>query len=139
MAHDLEWHGREAMIHIDGLTADGLAAVVLQIAVEAKINVTNNNQIDTGFMRNSIYTVLPDGESDYATNPKSGTYRSPTAGTVQREAAPEVGLPDSDGITAVVACAAEYALYQEIAQPFMWPAVQQAQALAEQLISGATP
>jgi hypothetical protein len=132
----LNWYGDDARIHIDGLTADGLRAAVLQMSAEAKINATTNGQVDTGFMRNSIYTIFPDGQSSYGDILTSGRYTNRQGDVVERVAAPEGDLPDGAGVTAVLAVAAEYALYQEIAQPFIWPAIDAVRDQIGRLMTG---
>lgn len=133
----LDWYGRDALVHIDGLTAEGLSAAVLQMVAEAKLNATTNGQVDTGFMRNSVYAVLPDGQSNYSDITTSGDYTDRAGDVVNRVAAPEVDLPDgAQGVTAVLAVAAEYALYQEISRPFVWPAIDRVRDMAGKLLTG---
>ena len=42
---------------------DAVTALAFQVEGQAKINVRENGQIDTGFMLNSIYTVAPEGNT----------------------------------------------------------------------------
>lgn len=98
-----------------------LTAMAFTVEGNAKLNVTDNGQVDTGFMRNSIYTVAPNGQSDPA---PSGTLTSSKTGRqVEREALPPLNAPEG---TAIVAVAAEYGLIQEIRDPFLFPALEEA-------------
>lgn len=82
----------------------------LQAQIQA--NIRANDQIDTGFMVNSVYVVTSD----------SSTY----SGGAQ--ALPEVGKPGDD-TTAYTAVAARYAIYQNYGtvhmpgKPFFEPAI----------------
>lgn len=51
----VNWYGEtvKAQTKQDGKKA--LLALAFQIEGQAKINITNNGQVDTGFMRNSVY------------------------------------------------------------------------------------
>jgi hypothetical protein len=119
MAPDSEVNFREEEIRLQmgDVSAEILAALALQIEAQAKVNIQANGQIDTGFMLNSVYTVTDDGSSY---NDARGAAES------QNEAggmAPEVAL--ADGASAAVAVGAEYAIYQEEKQSFLYAAAVQ--------------
>ena len=80
------------------------------------MNITANDQIDTGFMLNSVYSVLPDGDSYTEAVTKARSRAS-------RDMAPKASLDGADG---AVACGAEYAMSQELRKAFLLPAVDQA-------------
>jgi len=94
--------------------------VALQIEAQTKVNIQQNGQIDTGFMLNSTYTVSKKRNTYGKTNP-NGEYVSQEGDLVKREIAPAVRLP-SDALAAV-SVGAEYAVYQEVKKPFLYPAV----------------
>jgi hypothetical protein len=81
------------------------AQVVRKVALDCQANIQNqirtNDQIDTGFMVNSVY-VVTNNSSDY----KGG-----------KNALPSVAKPKEE-TEALVAVAAEYAIYQEMGTRF---------------------
>jgi hypothetical protein len=123
----VNWYGERVKVVIKGLEARMLTRVAMIGADKAAINIRNNGQVDTGFMMGTVYGKGPTA-SGYANTKKSGEYKWQEAkhggkpGTVYLEAADEVNLPDDE--TAVIHCAAEYAIYQEMRMPFMYPALQ---------------
>jgi hypothetical protein len=87
-------------------------AVVKKTAFDAegqiKAQITANDQVDTGFMRNSVYVVTSD----------SSTYKG------GEKALPEVAKPSSE-TEAYVAVAAEYAIHQNyLFQAFFEPGME---------------
>lgn len=82
------------------------------LKAQIQANIRANNQIDTGFMVNSVYVVTSDA-SDYGGG---------------KNALPEVAGPPDD-TTAYTAIAASYAIYQNYgtrympARPFFEPAI----------------
>lgn len=95
-----------------GATDEALAAIAFQIEGEAKVRAA----VDTGFMRNAVYVVTKD-EDNYGERSREARARA-----VDREVAPKRSLPE-DASAAVVA-GAEYSIFQEAAQPFLWPAAE---------------
>ncbi len=82
------WHGDQARRQIQADLDRALVAATLQIEAQAKVEITNNGQIDTGFMRSSSYTIPPEkGE-------------------------------------AIVGFSAEYAIYQELRNSFLYRAAE---------------
>lgn len=98
-----------------------LEAAALQIEAQTKVNIQNNNQIDTGFMLNSTYVVTPRLSTYDETDP-GGTQFDRFGHLVEREIAPQVSLPDN--ARAAVVVGAEYAVYQEDQKPFFYPAAE---------------
>lgn len=76
-----------------------LTDCALHVEAGAKVNITKNGQIDTGFMRASVQTSAP--------NEKTGSGE----------------LPDADENTAYAGATANYSLYQEARKAFMFPAL----------------
>lgn len=120
MSSEIRWYGAEVQAKVGRALAEMLTEAAFLIEGQAKINITQNGQVDTGFMRNSVYARAPEGESGPEAH--AGLFYSPSEKRrVQRDMArPE--LP-ADKNEAVVGVAAEYAVYQEARQPFLYPAV----------------
>ena len=119
---NVNWYGEtvKAQVKRDGKKA--LLAVAFQVEGQAKVNVTENGQVDTGFMRNSIYTTGV-GESSYTKANQSGEYDSPKSGQAEsRELAPELN-PSGDDVYVVVG--AGYAIHQELQNSFLFRALEQ--------------
>lgn len=91
---------------------EALSEAVRKVAFDVEAHAKAHAAVDTGFMKNSVYTVTSDS-SDYS-----------SAGS---EALPSVDAPPDD-LTAYVGVGANYAIYVEMgtshmaAQPFMAPA-----------------
>jgi HK97 gp10 family phage protein len=99
-----------------GQIANALPKVASQIVRKAAFDIqaqaASRAPVDTGFLKNSIYTVTAD----------SSTYKGGD------KSLPEVETPENDQ-TAYVAVGAEYGIYVEMgtrfapAQPYFYPAV----------------
>ena len=110
------------LLKVKGASERILKELALLGEGKAKINVTNNDQVDTGFMRNAIYAVFPGGSS-YAKTDAEGDYLSGRTGQmVPRGKAPEQTAGEEQ---AGFACAADYAIWQEMKQSFMFLALEQ--------------
>lgn len=116
------WHGDRAQAEIRGDLDEALTALALQIEAQAKVNVTDNGQVDTGFLRTSGYTVAPNANT-FVDVADGGLYTSQKTGEqVQRDRAP--GPADAPQGGAVVGFAAEYAIYQEEINSYLFRAVE---------------
>lgn len=113
------WYGQELMLKLDQMTREAIAALAFHIEGEIKANIHANDQVDTGFMVNTVYTVTEDA-SGYTAVWQSGEYAGKEGDRVKRELAPEAKLPGE--YDALVAVGADYALFQEFQQPFIFPA-----------------
>jgi len=100
-------------------TERGMAAAAFYIEGQAKIKVTENDQVDTGFMRSSIYAVTRQGSSFSAAE-------SDAASRAPRQMVSEEPLP-SDAMAAVVA-GANYSIYQEMQNSFLFAGAERAAA-----------
>jgi hypothetical protein len=113
---------------VDKATEEVLKKLAYRIVERAQLNIRGNDQIDTGFMVNSIYPIF-EGGSGYGearSAAESQTHSQKTGRTVDHagDMAPEVQLiKDAD---AAVVVGANYAIYQESANPFLWPAAETA-------------
>lgn len=100
-------HIPEAVKAIHEAAKKAVKKAALDVEGHAKVNAP----VDTGYLRNSIYSVTADS-SDYHGGDKS---------------LPEVGKPESD-TEAIVAVGASYGIFQEYgtrhmpAQPYLTPA-----------------
>lgn len=121
MARDVEWYGDDIRAEFKGRTMASLFAAGLQIVAEAQVNITNNGQVDTGFLRLTGYVSGPD-DSTYNEISDDGRYRDREGNTVYRYTGPE-REPEEDN-EVVVGFAAEYALFQELDLPFLFPALE---------------
>ena len=116
------WYGDEILAEFDERAGISLHAIGLQIVGEAQRNITDNSQVDTGFMRLSGYVHSANGQSTYNETRSSGQLLNRGGSMVERDRAPERS-PESD-LETIVAFAAAYALFQELRNPFLYPAVE---------------
>lgn len=113
----------------DGILAEIKAAekailsdMAFAIEAEAKVNLTNNNQVDTGFLRNSVYAVTPNGSTEDKIDP-NGRYKSRKTGRmVDRRQSGQTVTINSDGTSAAVVAGADYAIHQEAEKSFLYRA-----------------
>lgn len=119
MSSKLDWKGKKIKAQAGEHTKAVCHKAGFDIEARTKDNITKNNQVDTGFMRNSTYTRT---DSSVKGGAKSGRYLSTKTGrSVKRRTAPPASLR---GAEAVVGVGAIYAIYQERRKPFMRRAVQ---------------
>jgi hypothetical protein len=115
----VNWYGEQVILRVKGATRELLARLALQGEQLAKENIQANNQIDTGFMLNTVYSMGPGG----AASPvwESGQYTDKAGKLVQRRGGTPAPVgPDE----AAVGCVAEYAVYQELANSFLYRAME---------------
>lgn len=106
----VKWYGDEVKrLLLDRAMPEMITAAALMVEGQAKVNINVNGQIDTGFMINSVYANGP-GVASYA----------PTA--VPGKMANQPAEPPKGG--AVVGVAAEYAIFQEERNSFLYPALE---------------
>jgi hypothetical protein len=126
-APQIEARFYDQQIQALGQSALDLLAEALASYVEgaAKAHINGNNQIDTGFMANSVYTVAKSG-SNYGNTWPDGEYEGIKGGGKSlHEKGPEQNL--GGDTLAIVAVGADYAVYQENANSFLAAAVQDVQ------------
>jgi hypothetical protein len=114
------WNGRRLKMQVAEAQELMVDKAAFMVEAQTKLNIQANQQIDVGFMLNTVYVITPRSDT-YSVAWKSGHWYSPKAGqTVQRDlASPQNAPPDG----AVVAVGAIYALYQELKLPFLYPAL----------------
>lgn len=98
-----------------------LAAIALQLEGQTKANIVANDQVDTGFMLNSVYSVTS-RDSTYGDTMASGPMQNVSGEYVERKMAPEVKVGPGEGAVAV---GAEYAVFQEAKKSFLLRAAEQ--------------
>ncbi len=106
----VDMHLDHVMMRVEGATDDVLHAVALQVEGTAKRNIVSNDQIDTGFMLNSVYSASSEGSTF------SDTWAGPPGKKAQRASLPKLFS------AALVHVSAMYAIYQEMMEPFLRPA-----------------
>ena len=102
-----------------------LKQFAFRVIERAQANIRQNDQIDTGFMVNSLYAIWGDG-SDYdavkaAADPLKTGHKSGREVNEERMAQ-EASL--KTGAQAAVVVGANYAIYQEARNEFLWPAAE---------------
>jgi hypothetical protein len=115
----------------------------LAFDIEARIKTNINNEpsaghtglIDTGFMLNSVYVVLPESDTYAAADP-SGVYIDREGLLVQRSLAPRIALPGD--AAALVAVGAEYTIYLEEEHSFIQRAVERSAKGLDAIVEGTT-
>ena len=118
---------------VAGATRHALAAIALQMEGRTKVNIQENGQIDTGFMLNSTFTLLPDGQHGETWG--DGSYRSKATGDMVERSKGQV--PALGEAEAAVGVGADYAIFQEAINSFLYRAAEQvaqeAGGIAEQV------
>jgi hypothetical protein len=108
-------------IKIKDATDEALAAWAFQLEGQTKVNIAGNDQVDTGFMMNSVYTITRKAGT-YAAAKKTGRYKNKAGDMVERQLAPEQRLPGDAAAGVVVG--ANYAIYQEVRDSFLFKAAE---------------
>lgn len=102
------------------------------IADQAKTNIVDNNQIDTSFMRESTYIMVDDGTNTYSQTMTDGDYfGAKSQRTAPREKAPLADLGTANGAVVVGAI---YTIYNEVRQPFLYPALEAGAGILPQVV-----
>lgn len=122
------WYGKEVMVVVNHATPRALYAIALQIEGQAKLNIQDNGQIDTGFMLNTTYAFADGVDTGYQGD-LPGYYPNKDGYDVWRDRVDEAPAPPPGG--AGVHCAAEYAIYQEMTKSFLYKALEQIVPKAE--------
>ena len=109
----VDMHLDHVMMRVEGATDEVLHAVALQVEGTAKRNVVSNDQIDTGFMLNSIYTESRKGSTF------GETWEGPAGAKASK-----VRLPSLFS-AAAVHVSAVYAIFQEMSNSFLRTAAEE--------------
>jgi len=126
---EVKFYLDHVQVVVEEATEKVLKELAFRIQERAQANIRDNDQVDTGFMVNSIYPVWKDG-SGYneaqAQAEKMTTDRKGRSVDHAGDMAAEENLP-SDAAAGVVV-GASYAIYQEAVMPFLYPAAEAAAA-----------
>lgn len=106
----VDMHLDHVMLRVEDATDEVLHAVALQVEGTSKRNVVQNDQIDTGFMLNSIYSASNEGSTF------GDTWAGPPGKKARRASLPRLFS------AALVHVSAVYAIFQEMMEPFLRPA-----------------
>jgi hypothetical protein len=114
-------------VTVDKATDEVLKMLAYRIVEGTQLNIRSNDQIDTGFLINSVYPIWKDGsgyadakaEAEQRTTGKDGRHVDHSD-----DMAPEPSLPGDASAGVVVG--ANYAIYNEVRIPFLYPAAQKA-------------
>lgn len=122
----INWYENDVRLVVEDASAEMVSQLAFQTLGQAQINIQQNGQIDTGFLLNSGYVVSERDDTFGNTDP-SGAYQSRKTGDmVQRQRVDQAARPDEGG--AVVGFAAEYAIYQEMQNTYLYRALEQVAA-----------
>lgn len=112
----LKWNGDQVLGQVLSARNAILDETAFAIEDQTKRNIVGNEQVDTGFMLNSVGTVTSQG-STFDQAKSAATARNPNG---NMGAEPRVSKGN-----AAVFVGAEYAIYQEIERSFLFNAGQQ--------------
>ena len=129
----VDMHLDHVMMRVDGATDEVLHALALQVEGVTKRNIVSNNQVDTGFMLNSVYSASEKG-STFGETWGKGTYLGKKSGAMKAvDKAPKLRLPNLFSAAAVHVSAA-YAIFQEMMDPFLRPAAEEVAGQAKGIV-----
>ncbi len=111
MAADVKWYGDSILAQVKVAGQRMADEAALQIEAQTAVEIVSNGQVDTGFMLNSVYSVTSGGSS----------FNPGQAERAYRIALPPPDVPEGG---AVVGVAAEYALWQELENSFLFRAAE---------------
>lgn len=156
---EVEWLGDNLLLLLEEASLEALTSSAFAIEGGIKREIVKNDQVDTAFMLNSVYVATPE-QSTYEEakqkamgqvtasgekrvhligkrkSRKSGRWQDVTNREVLEEVKPET--LNEEGVVVIVAVGAEYAVYQEMQQPFIYPAlVAEAQEVGGKLVEQA--
>lgn len=115
------------LVEVEKATDEALKQLVYDVVRRAQDHIRSNDQIDTGFLVNSIYPIWKDGSGYDAAKSEAESHTTGKGGRHvdhSDDMAPEARLPDDAQAGVVVG--AVYAIFQEAANPFLYPAAEEA-------------
>lgn len=119
MPSSLKWYASNVKAAFKRPIQDGLTRVAMRVRSQARRNLTANDQVDTRFLWNSIYVATPDKVTDI---PPDGNYLGKKTGRMERREAGPVVQPKEG---AVVGVAADYGIYPELENSYLYRALEQ--------------
>lgn len=117
---EVVWKGNQVLLLIEEATKEALLTLALEIEGQTKQNIVETDQVDTGFLLNTVYAIDKEGSGSAGSIMTSGRYTNRAGQSVERNAAPII-TPPGDAMAAVV-MGAEYAIFREGFQPVLYPA-----------------
>ena len=114
----LKWYGDQVLAQVQIAKNNIISEAAFQIESEAKVNLTENNQVDVGFLRNAVYAVTPNGDHYSQTDPTGEYYSKKQERMVKRRRAAKINLPS--GTDAAVVAGTDYAIHQETRKSFFY-------------------
>lgn len=105
-----------------------LKTLAFRIVEHIQSNIRSNNQVDTGFMINSVYALWQDGSGYSMANSLAEGTPGVSAKYGSRSGRAVIEEPLPPDATAGVVVGANYAVYQEVKQPFAYPGAEAAAA-----------
>lgn len=111
MPSRVNWYAEDVLAVVDGASAEMMEALAFQVEAVAKTKAA----VDTGFMRNSGYVVTQGVNTFQARSEEIDGQQHDTVNN------PEPAPPNG----ATVGFAADYSIFVETRQPFLYPALQQ--------------
>lgn len=127
----VDWYEEDALFEIDQASDDIVTRIAFQVEGYAKVAA----KVDTGFMRNTIYTI-PASYPPTDTGWEDGAYESSKTGESEQRFRVDV-VPKLPPRFAAVHAAAEYAIYREVQDHFLYNALEKAKGIAPGVIRGA--
>lgn len=138
----INWYGDRVAARVRSAQRQFIRAVALQVEGQTKVNIAANNQVDTGFMLNSVYSVWSGASGDVAVTRYARAFassdkvvRKALSKELRRKARKQwrvmaiagrmmapARLP-ADDMSAIVGVGASYALYQEERHSFLLAAI----------------
>lgn len=119
MPSSLKWYASNVKATFKRPIQDGLTNVAMLVRRQARRNLTVNGQNDTKFLWNSLYVATPERVTQIAPD---GDYLSAKTGRMVRREAGQVVQP-TEG--AHVGVAADYAIYPELENSYLYRAIEQ--------------
>jgi hypothetical protein len=113
---DIDLYIDHVEVAVKEATDEVLKQLAYRIVELAQVNIRLNDQIDTGFMVNSVYPIWQDGSGHGAAETAARAMADREVIEEQLEA----------GASAAVVVGANYAIYQEAANPFLYRAADEA-------------
>lgn len=110
MPSRVNWYEQDVVVTANNAMEEALLALAFQIEAAAKVDAP----VDTGFMRNASYVVGGDTNTFQVRSEEHNGRRYETA--THPEPAPPSGV--------TVGFAADYTIFVETQQPFLYPAAQ---------------
>jgi hypothetical protein len=116
----VDWYADDVVLVVEDATDELVSELAFYVEGEAKTGAP----VDTGFMRNAIYALTPQGS-------RRARAAAEATSAAERDLAPAPGLDEHE---AAVHGAAEYTIYQEERVGFLYRALERARGVAGGLI-----